>query len=143
MEFTINPRNDNMEKLFDRIRTYASGVLTAKNIVFSFNDAIDLNPMVLSIEARKNIYLILKESVNNAVKHSLCTELQLVVEKAESKIKFVISDNGTGLDQNRIYAGNGLKNMQQRAAEINAEVSIESASGKGTNIVLLANLEAH
>lgn len=135
MVWLINPKNDSMEKLFDRIRSYAASVLPAKNILFDFNDEVSLNPLVLSIESRKNIYHILKEAINNAVKYSECTQVKLVLQKSKNKVDFVLSDNGNGFDKSRINLGNGLKNMQQRADEINSIFAIES-NAKGTTIKL-------
>lgn len=135
MVWLINPKNDSMEKLFDRIRTYATHVLPAKDILFSFNDEVSLNPLILSIEERKNIYLIFKEAINNAAKYSECSEVNLIVQKNKSTVDFILSDNGNGFDKSKVQFGNGLKNMQQRADEINGKFSTESNSN-GTTIKL-------
>ena len=136
MVWLVNPANDKMEKLFDRLRTYATAVLAAKNIQFTFDDEISLNEHNLSIDIRKNIYLLFKEAINNALKYSDCSLLKLEVQNENEKIIFKLSDNGKGFNPEKNKNGNGLKNMQQRATEINAELKIKSSAETGTLVEL-------
>ena len=111
----------------------------------SFADVgIRLNPALAAIQldmsARKNLYLIFKEAVNNAIKYSDCTELRIALERERSTVVLRIQDDGKGFDQaaapSKSGGGNGLPNMQKRAAELGAMLTITSAPGQGTLVEL-------
>jgi signal transduction histidine kinase len=140
MVWLINPQNDSVEKLFDRIRTFASNLLSAQNIYFMFNHERVSEKIFLSIDERKNIFLIMKESINNAAKYSGATEIKLDVSNENGKLTFVLTDNGIGFLVNEKFGGNGIKNIQNRAEEINADLTFQSAEGTGTTVSLIAEL---
>lgn len=132
----INPSNDNLQKLLDRISSYAASILTAKNIAFISNDDALHKSISLTIDERKNIFLILKEFINNSAKYSNCTEIKLLLTIESNIIRFLITDNGQGFNysnqtQGNIQ-GNGIKNIHQRAAEINMQIQMASSVSKGT-----------
>jgi len=132
--WAINPRNDSFKHIIDRLRNYASRMAQSKNIVLDFSNDDTLHDMTLSMEQRKNIFLICKEAVNNAVKYSSCKNLAVKFEKNKRSIVVDVSDDGKGFDANESYEGNGLKNMKQRAEQLNANFSIHSSAGSGTRI---------
>ena len=90
---------------------------------------------------------MIHSAVNNAVKHGLEPmqgiggTVTVSVRKDETFLLVTVTDNGRGINQTQNNSGNGLKNMHQRAIEINAELKVESTSEKGTNIALLVQLE--
>jgi len=89
-----------------------------------------------------NIFRICQEAVTNVIKHAMATILQIFVRVKDSQLYINISDNGRGMparDQH-MPLSMGLLNMQERAALIGAELSIESATGKGTIIEIKCNL---
>ena len=92
------------------------------------------------LEARKNIYLICKEAINNAVKYSGASFLCLSIYMEEKTLKIVIADNGTGFDSQTIKKGNGLENIEQRAAEMNAGLSIVTTPGSGCIITITTKI---
>lgn len=79
------------------------------------------------------IFRILQEAINNSFKHSQANKIDLHIVKENELIKFIISDDGIGFDLNS-KSGNGLTNMKQRAASINARFNIESNAKYGTRI---------
>jgi signal transduction histidine kinase len=90
----------------------------------------------LPVETLHNINLLCKESINNAVKYSNASLLELSVHHSDHLIEFIVSDNGRGFDITVIKKGNGLDNMQKRADEINAKLCVRSAPLGGTAISL-------
>ena len=82
------------------------------------------------------VVLILKEAINNAVKYSECTTLQISYKQEIKKNTFKITDNGIGFDVPSATFGNGLKNMQTRATNINGDIHIMSDKKNGTEITL-------
>ena len=83
-----------------------------------------------------NIYRIIQESVNNAIKHAKATKIEVVVSKVNQKIEVIIKDNGNGFDIENNSLGNGLNSIKKRALESNCELKIESNSS-GTTVSLV------
>jgi signal transduction histidine kinase len=134
MVWTISPDNDTVEKLTDRLQVYAAGMLMAKNISFRLECNEELKTRKLSVDFRKNVFLIFKEAINNAAKYSEATEVTLVVSKNDNRFIAVLSDNGKGFDISSGQNGNGLKNMVQRAKAFQSELQVKSEINKGTSV---------
>jgi len=134
--WNINPGNDTMEEVMSRMREYATSLLEAKNIEYSFNFPKQQMDCRLSMEVKNNLYLIFKEAVNNLSKYSGCTHATLSLVLDEKNIQLTIEDNGIGFNEAELKHRGGLLNMQQRAQEIKGNISIHSVINKGTRIVL-------
>jgi signal transduction histidine kinase/streptogramin lyase len=137
--WTINPDNDNFEKVILRMRSLAYNLLRARNIEFAFKADETLNKLTLSLEKRRNFYLIFKETLNNLVKYSNAKRVLITLSHHSNTITLIIRDDGMGFDTSKKYNGNGLTNIRKRAKEINAQLNIESGEGIGTNIQLTFN----
>ena len=90
----------------------------------------------ISMEQRRDIYLIFKEAVNNAVKYSGCHSINAAITLQNQQLQMRISDDGNGFDTAAATNGNGLFNMQKRAAIHNGKFNIQSAANEGTEIVV-------
>ncbi len=135
MVWMINPQQDTMEKLFDRMQQYAGNTFAARNIVLHFSADEALKASALSMDARKNLFLIFKEAINNAAKYAGCTEVKAQIMKRNDQLLMTITDNGLGFDAAAASAaGNGLRNMKQRAEELQGALAIDSGTGLGTTI---------
>ena len=134
--WTINPKNDSVAKLFERMNSFASQVLSSKDIAFEFK--VDANPAKInfSMEQRKNVYLIFKEAINNAVKHAQATKVSVQITSSKEYMEMRIEDNGRGFDTGKVHQGNGLFNFQERAEEAEIDLKIESQMNVGTKIRL-------
>jgi signal transduction histidine kinase/ligand-binding sensor domain-containing protein len=124
--WAINPNNDEGEKLVERIENYAREVCSLQNVQLQIKADKKINTLILPLEYRKNIYLILKEAINNAMKYAGCTLLQIRMQSTGKNILLAIEDNGEGFDPLTVKKGNGLTNMHLRAKEINARFSLQS-----------------
>lgn len=89
-----------------------------------------------------NLYRTLQEAINNAIKYSECTELNVQVTRQDSILKIQIFDDGIGFDIETIDMGNGLLNMRKRIEDIGGEIQIDSLVGKGTSISIYLNNES-
>ncbi len=134
--WTINPENDEFEKIIMRMRSFAYELLGAKQIEFQFLVDENAEKLQLPMEARKNLYLIFKESLNNMVKYSNADQASMSIKTDRNRLSMMIRDNGKGFDAGKEYQGNGLKNMKRRAEEMGAILEIETAPGTGTTIKL-------
>jgi len=135
--WTINPDNDSFEKVILRMRSLAYNLMRAKNIEFTFKTDESLNHLKLSLEKRRNFFLIFKETLNNLIKHSQAKRMQISIIQKSGTVTFLVRDDGTGFDTSIKYNGNGLTNIRKRAKEMNAQLHIESGAGIGTSTELI------
>jgi signal transduction histidine kinase len=138
--WAVNPDNDSFENIILRMRSLAYNLLRAKNIEFTFRASENLNHIKLSIEIRRNFFLIFKESLNNLVKYSAATLVSIQLFSEGQLVKLIIKDNGRGFDPAQPANGNGLTNMYSRAKEMKAKIIIASALGEGTSTELLLKI---
>jgi len=134
--WAVNPVLDNAITLVERLKEFAQQHTAAKNIRLNFTADDALSMQKLHMEKRKNIYLICKEAINNAVKYSDCTALNVQIQVLHKHVNIVIADNGKGFSADTAGKGNGLINMANRAAEINARLEFNSKEGSGTTVSL-------
>jgi signal transduction histidine kinase len=136
----INPGQDSLQKLMQRLEDYAVQIAAVKKIRVKSNLNGHFEENILPAETRRNIYLLFKEAINNAVKYSNATLLELNVEEENTVIKISLKDDGDGFDADVVKRGNGLDNMQQRAKDMQTDCMIESAKGKGTSITVVIKI---
>jgi signal transduction histidine kinase len=135
--WTINPENDQFEKIILRMRSFAYELLGAKSIDFDFKADQDIARLKLPMDVRKNLYLIFKEATNNMVKYAGADKAVFRLKGEEKNyLTMLIRDNGKGFDAAKESQGNGLRNMRMRAEEIGAKLKVESMPGSGTCIEL-------
>ncbi len=91
-----------------------------------------LHEHYLPMESRRNIYLFCKEAINNAAKFCGGTLFELTIKNVDNKLGFSVSDNGKGFDEVMVRRGNGLENMQKRADEIGAKLTLQSKQDEGS-----------
>ncbi|MEP7256276.1 MAG: two-component regulator propeller domain-containing protein [Ferruginibacter sp.] len=132
----INPDQDSLQKLIERLEEYARDMAAIKNMEVAVRIPENIAAINLPIESRRNIYTFCKEAINNAVKYSNATLLELIIKETNGKMEFSVSDNGKGFDAVMVRRGNGLVNMQQRADEIGAKLLIQSQHDGGSQISL-------
>ena len=140
--WAINPRNDSMEKILQRMDSFAKPLLAVKNIQFSFRYSQEVLHVNLEMQKRKNFYLIFKESVNNSLKYSGCSSLAVDIKTRGTNLELTVEDNGNGFEKEKVdqssqsLSGNGLRNMEMRAKEMKGACTINSRLGQGTTINL-------
>ena len=135
--WAVNPRNDTLAHLIDYTGQFAADYLRDAGIRCLL-DVPDYTPVrEVPSNVRHNVFLVVKEALQNIVKHAHATEVQLHVSLREERLRLVIEDNGCGFDQPPEDAwADGLRNMRQRLAEIGGECRIQSVVGRGTTITV-------
>ncbi len=133
--WSINPRNDSLENLLLRIKRFAAQLFEAKNIDYEINISEDLHSFKIPMEIRQHLYLMIKEAINNIIKHSQCNHAVIKIEQFNEFLKINITDNGKGFNTQEASHGNGIINLNERAKLINASLAITSNQPlKGTQI---------
>lgn len=131
MVWSVNPHNDSIREVVTHMREFASEILESKNIAYHFSEHIPQG-IKLTPEQRKNLFLIFKETINNAAKYSGASRVDITLLQADQNLIMRITDNGKGFDLKHIKPGNGLRNQQERAIEIKGVFSVKSVAGEGT-----------
>lgn len=135
----VKPSNDKFSNLSTHISEFAIPLFESKNINFEIEFPENIADIPIPMETRRNIFLIIKESVNNLVKYSECTEASIKAWIDNNILRFVVKDNGKGFNPNQETNRNGIKNLRARAKQINADIDINSTPGRGTEIILTIN----
>lgn len=128
----VKPCNDKFANLWQHIREYSVPMFESRDICFFIDFPESISEIPLPMDVRRNIFLIIKESVNNLVKYSKCTEAAITAHDGPDVIAFSVQDNGIGFDPDQLTNRSGVKNIQARARSISADVKITSACGNGT-----------
>jgi len=131
----IKPQENEGEGLKYRMERFVQEICSSKNICCTFI-ADDLNEVKLNMKQKKNMYLIFKEAVNNALKYSHTEKLEIKIKQQNKQLEMTITDFGNGFDQKTILKGNGLDNMQQRAFDLKGSLSVNSIPNSGTEVQL-------
>jgi signal transduction histidine kinase len=142
--WAVSPQNDNFENIILHMRAFGGELLAGKDIALHFKADSGLNNIILSMERRKSFFLVYKEALNNAFKYSGAKNVNIEISKTNHTLKLFVEDDGAGFNMNEDRlktGGNGLKNMNARAAELNGNISIVSEPGHGTKINLTVNLK--
>ncbi|GAB2560593.1 tetratricopeptide repeat-containing sensor histidine kinase [Spirosoma areae] len=135
--WTINPGNDSLHRIALRLQEYAQPLMESKQIDFNFSVGPALDQLPVSMEVRRNLFLIGKEAINNLVKYSQATQATLRFDHHNGQINVLIEDNGRGFDVAQPSQRTGQASMQQRAKAMGGVLEIHSAPGQGTRLHLL------
>ncbi len=134
--WSIKPGNDDFILMLDKMQRFGQELCRHAGIAFSFRyNQIEADPIFTYME-RKHIYLIYREALHNAVKHSGAQEIGTLVSFHDKVFKLKISDNGCGFDTSNTSAGNGRLSMTERAREIGGTLQIVSERGQYTDVLL-------
>jgi len=136
--WAINPHNDKLDNLVGYMREYASDFFENTLIECRFEFPDEIPGSHLSAEIRRTFFLVMKEALNNVVKHSCATMVQIGLTFTKSHIELRIEDNGKGfVREHKLSHGNGLCNMRTRIEDIHGTFEIQSQAGNGTRIRLV------
>ena len=135
MVWSINPRNDSIDQVITRMREFATEIFEVRDIEYHFSETIK-SDLALTADQRKNLFLIFKETVNNAAKYSEANRVEIKLYQHDHALVMRVKDNGKGFDEQTVKSGNGLRNLRERAKEIKGKLTLKSGLGEGTEIEL-------
>ena len=101
--------------------------------------------LTLPTEVRHDLFLAIKEALNNVLKHSRASEVQVQVFESDSTVNIVIDDNGCGFDSTQGQngrQGNGLQNMRKRMVAVGGRMEIMTTPGHGTKLQFCVSIPA-
>jgi signal transduction histidine kinase len=133
--WTINPKNDSLDHLANYIFQYAQEYFQDTQVSCRLDLPPQLPDRPVSTEARHNLFMAVKEALNNSLKHANATEVRVGLGVHDGRITLTVSDNGRGFVVRHARGrGNGLENMTHRLEQIGGQLILESEPGKGTTI---------
>jgi signal transduction histidine kinase/ligand-binding sensor domain-containing protein len=152
--WAVNPHHDTLDSLVTYLGRFAQDFAGAAGIRCRLDVPIQLPAWPLTAEIRHNLFLAVKEALNNALKHSRASEINLTLQLGERSFALSVIDNGVGFnaaalesaghsptaDSGRIASGNGLNNMRKRLDEIGGRCFIVAKPGAGTRVTLSVNV---
>lgn len=133
--WSINPVNDSFGNILLKVQEFAIITLEQSGVKLKFEIGEIPENLTLSVEKRRNYYLIFKEAINNISKYARADEVIFSIHIEKNILITSIRDNGIGFNPEIITKGNGLKNMHSRAENMGGELSIIT-DHQGTTISL-------
>lgn len=145
--WAVNPKLDSLPGLVSYLRAYVPEFLTLSGIHARLDFPAEAPDCPLGAETRHHLFLVIKESLNNIVKHAQAKEVWVRLRREGEALSIVIEDDGRGFSPGPHAAvpsmghGNGLANMTRRVAAIGGTIRVESEPGQGTKVTITVPLE--
>ncbi len=128
MLWSLNSGNDTLGSFIDYSKMYAQNFLKKTKILLLTESENVVLETVITTEQRRNLFLCLKEALNNAYKHSQSNQIKLSFIQKDKEFMMKISDNGIGINHEKAE-GNGLRNMKRRMQEQNGHCEVTTENG--------------
>lgn len=133
----IKPGNDAFENIENRMLNFANELCVPAGIAFECNVDAAIKELKISMEQRRDLYLIFKEAINNAVKYSACKTIRVNIALKNKDVQMDISDDGKGFNTADKSYGNGLLNMKKRAETNKGSFTLNTSPGQGTDLLVI------
>ncbi len=134
--WSMNSGNDTLDNLVSYIRSYSQEYFDATNVECRLKAPDQIPDTELAGDKRRNIFLCLKETLNNTLKHADASLVEIDISIGD-ELCIRISDNGKGIDLDKLRQfGNGLKNIARRMESIGGTYHIENNNGTVTTLTL-------
>jgi signal transduction histidine kinase len=147
--WAVNPQNDTLDCLAIYLCKFVQEYLSVAGLRCRLDVPVQLPARPLTAETRHNLFLAVKETLNNIVKHARATEVGLKLIPFPTGFTLLIQDNGRGFPttggaapgNGRLATGNGLINLQKRLAFIGGRAVMKSPPGQGVLVELTVPFE--
>lgn len=141
--WAMNHNDIGLEDLRVRIANFIEKAQeAATDVQFSFAIADGLSGVRLTSVQGMNLYRVIQEAVNNALKYADAKNIAISISKSGNNIDIVVTDDGRGFDPAQAPSGNGLLNMQKRSESVGGSFSLRTSPGNGTTITLVLDQNA-
>jgi ligand-binding sensor domain-containing protein/signal transduction histidine kinase len=134
--WAIDPENDRLHDLAQRMRWFGGEVFQARDIQFEFSGPAQREDTTLRADLRREVFLVFKEAVNNIARHAGCRHVRAGLAIEGELLLLTLADDGRGFDADSAASGLGLKSMRQRARRLGGAIEIASRPQNGAAIIL-------
>ena len=141
--WALRPGSDSLQSLVEYIAHFAGELFEGDRARCRLDLPHDLPPWSLPPEIRHNLFLVVKEALTNALKHSAAREVQVQARATFDTLELVVRDDGKGFNPDQAHASgkrHGLGNMQRRAEAMGGSLEIRSSPGQGASIRLSVHI---
>ncbi|MBI3874731.1 MAG: histidine kinase, partial [Verrucomicrobia bacterium] len=144
--WAINPRNDRLDNLCAYLREYTGQFFDTSPIQCRLDFPDDVPALTVNAALRRNVFLVVKESLNNIVKHSGATQAEVRLRvrntvNGAARLEMRVTDNGRGVNLESVSQfSNGLQNMRKRMEDLGGSFTLQPAPGSGTEVVFVVPL---
>ncbi|HEU6448969.1 MAG TPA: ATP-binding protein [Verrucomicrobiae bacterium] len=140
--WAVDPKDNSLQSVADYLCDFVDEYLAPSGIASRFDVPVVLPAVVLDGRLRHELFLTVKESLNNIVRHSDASEVQFQLSVVEDRLRIVLQDNGKGFREDPARFGKGLKNLRSRLSKIGGDCEVESIPGQGTAVKINLSLSA-
>jgi ligand-binding sensor domain-containing protein/signal transduction histidine kinase len=134
--WAINPERDTLSDLVYHMRRFTQDMLGASEIELVFRAPDSSDQLTLGPDLRREVFLILKESVTNVAKHARCRRVEVDFAADRHRLHLQIADDGRGFEPSRETDGDGLASMRRRVKALGGRLEVHTAPGRGTVVSL-------
>lgn len=135
--WSMDPGSDNLLEIFTYLKDFGEDLFEGTQISFySDADVLEKNNVIVPSGWSRQLVLIFKEAMTNALKYSEASKVELFVNLNDEEFVVSFKDNGKGFDFYTVDKGNGLRNMEQRSNNLGAKFKITQLSEGGVLISL-------
>jgi signal transduction histidine kinase len=139
--WAMNKDQISLEDIQERTQQLAATIHDATDDSIKVSVTVTRRDIVLNAFVGMNLYRIIQEAVNNAVKHSETSEVEVDISEAEGYLIVTVRDYGKGFDLQKGSSGNGLYIMRNRAEKAGLALEVNSVKNEGTAVKLKLELD--
>ena len=132
--WSVNSHNDSLQETMARMRRYTAELFDNSEVSCHMQIDDETGYKKLSMEQRRDVYLIYKESLNNIRKHANASNVWIEVRQNHNHLFIQIRDDGKGFNTTLVTGRNGLKNMRSRVEKWKGKMLVTSGTNSGTII---------
>jgi signal transduction histidine kinase/sugar lactone lactonase YvrE len=134
--WAIDPDRDSVSDLVQHIRSFALDTLGGREVGVVFDMPAPVHDARLGAAVRREVFLIVKESITNVARHAASTKVHVTFRCERRRLHLRIQDDGRGFEPTAMGDGDGLRNMRRRVAALGGRLDVASSSGQGTVVTL-------
>ncbi|MEW6304479.1 MAG: two-component regulator propeller domain-containing protein [Verrucomicrobiota bacterium] len=139
--WAVNPKNDTLDRVGPYIAQYAEAYFEPTDIRCRLDVPTELPGLPITADLRHNLYLVVKEALNNVAKHSQAKEVWLRLKLDKETLQVAVEDDGKGfVPEQASTSRNGLFNMKKRIEDSGGKCDIVSRPGHGTSVRVTCRL---
>jgi signal transduction histidine kinase len=143
--WAVNPENDTLDGLVGYLNQYATQFFESTGVKCRLEMPARLSGLVLPAEVRHDLFLVVKEALNNVLKHAQATEVRVGMAETVTGVEIEIEDNGRGFEPGGGSGGrrgNGLENMRKRMESLGGGFRLTSTPGRGTKLEFTVRVDS-
>jgi len=132
--WAVDPEDNSLQSFADYLSGYAEEFFSHTKVDCRFRVPMSFPSVTLEGRVRHDLLMVVKEALNNVVRHADATEVELRMAVADQVLEIDIADDGKGIDDEMHSRGHGLKNLSARLQKLGGSCVVESQSGDGTMV---------